>query len=286
MADIQHLFPSQDQLGEGPLWDYRQQQLFWVDIDGKRIHQLDLVTCIYTVFHIPVKVGVLGLRRSGGFVMATQNGFAFWQPETNEISYITDPEADKPLSRFNDGAVDRVGRFWAGSYGAKNNHLYRLDADLSVQRLASGLKIPNGIGWSPDNRYLYFTDSMKHKIYRYEFELETGQIRKRITWVDSEKQPGVPDGLTVDQEGNVWSARWDGWCIDVYNPAGRQIDKISVPVPRPTSICFGGPDLRTLYITSARGDLDDQVLNQAPLSGDLFRLEVEVQGLPEPLFVG
>mgnify|MGYP000908893849 FL=1 len=127
---------------------------------------------------------------------------------------------------------------------------------------------------------------MKHKIYRYEFELETGQIRKRITWVDSEKQPGVPDGLTVDQEGNVWSARWDGWCIDVYNPDGRQIDKISVPVPRPTSICFGGPDLRTLYITSARGDLDDQVLNQAPLSGDLFRLEVEVQGLPEPLFVG
>jgi sugar lactone lactonase YvrE len=228
----------------------------------------------------------LGLRRSGGFVMATQNGFAFWQPETNEISYITDPEADKPLSRFNDGAVDRAGRFWAGSYGAKSNHLYRLDADLSVQRLASGLKIPNGIGWSPDNRYLYFTDSMKHKIYRYEFELETGQIRKRITWVDSEKQPGVPDGLTVDQEGNVWSARWDGWCIDVYNPAGRQIDKISVPVPRPTSICFGGPDLRTLYITSARGDLDDQVLNQAPLSGDLFRLEVEVQGLPEPLFVG
>lgn len=210
MADIQHLFPSQDQLGEGPLWDYRQQQLFWVDIDGKRIHQLDPVTCIYTVFHIPVKVGVLGLRRCGGFVMATQNGFAFWQPETNEISYITDPEADKPLSRFNDGAVDRVGRFWAGSYGAKSNHLYRLDADLSVQRLASGLKIPNGIGWSPDNHYLYFTDSMKHKIYRYEFELETGQIRKRITWVDSEKQPGVPDGLTVDQEGNVWSARWDG----------------------------------------------------------------------------
>lgn len=286
MTIVEHFFPAHDLLGEGPLWDYRRQQLFWVDIDEKRIHRLDPETGQHQAYPTPVKIGAIGLRRAGGFILATQLGFAFWQPNSAEIQFSLDPEPDRPDSRFNDGAVDRGGRFWAGTLGAEENFLYRFDPDHSVQTLERGLKIPNGIAWSPDDRWMYLTDSLRRTIYRYAFDRQTGAITNRVAWIISSEESGVPDGLTVDQAGNVWSARWDGWCVDVYASNGKRIDQIALPVPRPTSIMFGGADFRTVFITSARGELDDATLAKAPLAGDVFTLNAEVPGLPEPLFEG
>ncbi len=198
-----------------------------------------------------------------------------------------DPEANKANTRFNDGAVDRMGRFWAGTLGdSYNNNLYRLDPDLSVHLMEKGVDISNGIGWSPDNRLMYFTDSSPKKIYVYDYDLATGEIENRRVFVDSADQPGVPDGMTVDADGYIWSARWGGWRINRYDPDGVLVGSIELPVEFPTSVMFAGSDLDRLYITSARVSIPQAMRAKRPLDGNLFVYEPGVRGIEEPFFAG
>jgi sugar lactone lactonase YvrE len=146
--------------------------------------------------------------------------------------------------------------------------------------------VSNGLGWSPDDRRFYFTDSGTRRIYVYDYDIETGAVAGRRTFVALPEGMGVPDGLAVDAEGFVWSAQWDGWCVTRYDPDGRVDRVINLPVPRPTSCAFGGPDLSTLYITSARIRLSAQQLAEAPLSGSVFALATATRGLPETPFAG
>lgn len=173
---------------------------------------------------------------------------------------------------FNDGAVDAQGRFWAGTLvGEANNSLYRLDPDGSVHLMDTGFGVPNGIGWSLDGQTMYFTDSSTSTIYAYAFEPEIGRISDRRALIDSSNRPGVPDGLTVDAEGHIWSARWGAGCVERYDPSGALVQTVRVPAMYPTSVAFGGPNLTDLYITSALFELPREERHNYPLDGDLFR---------------
>jgi sugar lactone lactonase YvrE len=292
MNEVEHVLAAQNRLGEGPVWSSGEQALYWVDIESHRFSRLVVATGTYDVFDVGVRVGVLALRSSGGLVMATKKGFAFWEPRTQALRLLVDPEADKPTNRFNDGAVDCQGRFWAGTMcevpeqrQGSEGSLYRLDADLSVHLMETGLTISNGIGWSPDNAVMYLTDTLVHAIYAYDFDPSTGRIENRRPFISTTDEAGFPDGLTVDSEGGIWSARWGGWKVTRYDPTGKGEREIHLPVAYPTSCAFGGEHLDELYITSARTALSEEQRKTQPYAGDLFRVKTGMKGLDQPKFV-
>ena len=283
---VEHVLSTKNQLGEGPVWHPDEKRLYWVDIQNNCFFRLDPDTGHVERFDAGLPVGCLGFREGGGLVLGTKNGFAFWEAKSETVDFITDPEAEWPETRFNDGAVDPQGRFWAGTLGREAAcGLYRLDPDLSLHTMETGISVANGIGWSPDHKTMYFTDSAPRMIYAYAFDPATGAIDNRRVFSHTPDEPGVPDGLTVDGEGFIWSARWGGWKLTRYDPHGKVERKVPMPVQRPTSCTFGGPELDELYITSARVGLTDGELKEQPLAGDLFRLKTDVKGMVEPKFL-
>lgn len=288
MNDVEHALAVQNDLGEGPQWNPDEGMLYWVDIMAGRFHRWNPTTGYHEVFEVGLPVGALVFRARGGLALATRDGFAFWDFEMRTPQFIADPEAGK-ASRFNDGKVDRQGRFWAGTMAdnrTPTGALYRLDPDLSVHTMVTGVTTSNGIGWSPDNKTMYYTDSPTRTIFAFDFDPATGAIAKRRTFAATPGSADVPDGLTVDSEGFVWSARWDGWRVVRYDPDGKVEREVRVPAQRVTSCMFGGANLDELYITSARTGLSAAQLKDQPLAGDLFRLKAGVKGLPEPKFAG
>jgi len=285
---IKAIVNCRNELGEGPLWNSAEGALYWVDIHKAQIQRYQPKSEQHTVFKMPFKVTALGLRKNGGFVCASEQGFSFWDASTGALKAICHPEQGKQGARFNDGKVDRSGRFWAGSMTAQgaSSALYRLDCDLKVTCMAQGITISNGIGWSPDNRRMYYVDSLRYRIYAYHFSPESGEIDKQQIFAQFEAQFGIPDGLTVDSQGFIWCAFYDGWKIVRFNPNG-QIDRvIEMPVARPTCPAFGGENLDELYVTSAIDGLTPKELEKQPNAGDLFVLQPGVKGLPEPKFAG
>jgi sugar lactone lactonase YvrE len=232
------------------------------------------------------------LRAAGGLILATRDGFAFWNEQQRALQYIVDPEADKPHNRFNDGAIDSRGRFWAGTMntsGARQpeGSLYRLDPDGSLHTMETGIYISNGIGWSPDDTIMYYTDTPRDTIYAYDYDAASGAISNRRIFVQTAAdQPGHPDGLTVDSEGYVWSAFWEGARIVRYTGSGQVDQVIQLPALRPTSCAFGGPNLDELYITSSGEAIPTDQQALYPFNGDLFRLKTDVKGLPMYRFGG
>lgn len=230
-------------------------------------------------FVVPVKSNAERL------VFADSSGFGSLDLQSGEITRMADPESGVLGNRFNDGKVDRAGRLWAGTIDDKcvrdSGSLYRLNLDGSVHRMASGFICSNGLGWSPDNTTLYFTDSMARTIWAYEFDLRSGTIGERRVFARLAASDGVPDGLTVDSEGYVWSAIWDGWRLIRYSPNGSIEREVTMPVQRPSSCMFGGPELNILYVTSACVELKWSELKRGPLAGALFALKCEVAGLTE-----
>lgn len=283
-----HLLCSQNILGEGPLWHAEEQHLYWVDILGKTIDRFKPETREQESFAVDSEVGVIALRKGGGFVTAGANGFGFWEPGQEKIETINDPEADQPDSRFNDGKVDRKGRFWAGTmtHAGAVSALYRLDTDLSIHTMETGLTISNGMDWRPDNQVMYLVDSLRYVIYAYDFDLESGEVSNRRVFVQLTKSYGIPDGLTVDREGCVWCAIYGGSRVTRFSPEGKILTEISLPVSQPTSCAFGGKDMNELFITSAWEGLSEEARKLEPEAGDLFVIKTDVQGRPEPKFMG
>ena len=284
---IERIVDSQDLLGEGPIWDVERRRLYWTDIDGGRYHLFEPSKGAHRTLMLGVKVGAIGLRERGGLILATQEGFAFHDPDADEPpEYLANPEADRPETRFNDAAVDPGGRFWAGSYGGERNTLYCLERSLDVRAVDSGFGVPNGIGWSLDDSVMYFTDSAAKTIYAYDFDAERGEIENRREFIVTQDESGVPDGLVVDAEGFVWSARFDGHRLERYDPGGVLERTIELEVQCPTSMAFGGPGSDELYVTSATKTLSEAKCRQQPLSGGLIRLWPGVKGRAEPRFKG
>lgn len=243
-------------LAEGPLWDVRLQQLWWVDIIGKAIHRYDPATGVDTRFEVPFMPGCLALREGGGLLVAGSGGFYLWD-ESGELQPLADPEGGR--YRMNDGKADPEGRFFAGSVGgdmgAGEGGLYLLDTRYHVHPRLKGVHISNGLDWSPDLKTMYFIDSTTRAVMAYDFELETGGMSnpRVITRIPT---PAVPDGMTVDAEGMLWVAQWMGGCVSRFHPdTGEEIGRIELPARRVSCPVFGGPQLRDLYVTTARLNL-------------------------------
>lgn len=288
MFEIEHVLSSQNILGEGPVWNPDEQAIYWVDIEGKTIQRFYPETGKLDLFTLPVAICAFGFREKGGMVVATAEGFAFWDPDSNRFDPIASPEAGKEGARFNDGKVDRQGRFWAGTMtpdGATSS-LYRLDPDLTVHKMESGVTISNGVGWSPDNRLMYFVDTMRRVINVYDFDPESGAISNKNVFYRISEDDGVPDGITVDQDGYIWCALCMGWKVIRIAPTGELDTEIKMPVWLPTSCAFGGKDLDELYITTGWVTMSAEQRKEQPYSGDLLRIRTQVKGVVEPKFKG
>lgn len=275
-----------NQLGEGPVWIEREQALYWVDIVvGKLFRHVGGATET-----VPIGQTLCSLvpRGGGGFIGGSRHGIVAISDEW-EITPILDPEPGQPHNRFNDGKVDRAGRFWAGTMDASETSatgsLYRFDADLTCSRIDSGYTVTNGPAFSPDGTILYHTDSGRQTIYAFDLD-PFGNATNRRLFLGFGEGDGYPDGMTVDAQGCLWVAFWDGWCIRRFSPQGEQLLEIPLPVQRPTSCAFGGADLDQLFVTSARRDLTPAELESQPQAGGLFRLRPGVAGLAELPFAG
>jgi len=229
-------------LGEAPTWDVSSQVLYWADLQRPAIFRWDLKHGQTGHWPMPKSLGCIAPTTDPGQLVFTDaQGFGFLDTETGDITRTINPDSHLPGTRFNDGKVDRKGRLWAGSADveetAPTGSLYRLDSDGSVYRKATGLICSNGIGWSPNNRTMYFTDSMVRTIWSYEFDLRTGELGERTVFVRVADDDGVPDGLTVDSEGYVWSALWDGWRVLRFNPDGVLEREFTFPYNAPPAAC-------------------------------------------------
>ena len=290
---VQHIAALKNQTGEGPLWSPAEKALYWVDIPGHAFYRLDSSSGQHQKFEMGFSIGAIGFAESGRLVMATKRGFALFDLTTQHLTWLGDPKGDKSYLRFNDGKVDRQGRFWAGTMFEEPSEdktgagcLYRLDPAGSIHLMEQGLFISNGIGWSPDNRTMYLTASTPQVLYAYDFDPVTGNISRRRPFVQYPATEGaaVPDGLTVDSEGYIWSASWGGWKVMRYDPQGHKVAEIKLPTQCPSSCAFGGADLNELYITSATSGLNTSEQAAQPFAGELFRVKVAAKGLLEPKF--
>ena len=279
--------PERDILGEGPVWDAAKRVLWWVDIPGKAIRRLNPTDGAVQCWSLDVEPGSVTPTGSGRLLVAARDGFRLFDPESGESQHLADPEESLPDNRFNDGKCDRQGRFWAGSMfdgdDGRSGSLYRIDPDLTVTQAFGGIGIPNSLCWSPDGATMYFAETLDRIIYAFEYDTATGTPHSRRVFAEV-PAPGYPDGSTVDREGFVWNAEYNGWRIVRYSPDGGIDRVVEMPVQSPTCCAFGGDDLDTLFVTSASRDVPDSELHNQPDAGGLFAVDVGSVGLPEAVF--
>lgn len=273
-------------LGEGPIWVEREQALYWVDIVAGKLFRL----ASYHIEELRPEQTLCSIvpRASGGFVGGSLSGLVIISSEFI-VSPLAHPEAAYPANRFNDGKVDRAGRFWAGTMdrteAGASGSLYRLDPDLTCTRIDSGYTVTNGPAFSIDGRRMYHTDSGRQTIFAFDLD-GAGNASNRRVFARFGEGDGYPDGMTVDAEDGLWVAFWDGWCIRRFSPQGEQLEEIAMPVQRPTSCAFGGEHLDKLFVTSARRDLTPDELEHQPQAGGLFCFRPGVAGTAELPFAG
>ncbi len=279
----QNILDARARLGEGPVWDAVDQKLLWVDVYNHRVHQFDPATGHNRYFDTGEVVSALAPSAPDHLLIALKDSLADLNLQTGDIKTLVQLDLSSRVdTRCNDGKCDPQGRFWIGTVSdtPEQAALYRYDPDGSVELMETGLTISNGLGWSPDGQIFYLTDSFQHKIFAYDFDGDAGTISNRRVLVDLSHESVEPDGLTIDTAGNLWSALWDGWAIACFDPTGKELWRVKMPVPRPTSVTFGGPELSDLYITSAAVGLTQKEVQQCYTAGDLFRVATESKGMP------
>lgn len=280
---------SQAFLGEGPHWNTAEQKLEWVDILEPAAHISVPEAGIDNKVQLPEIVGAMVPRKRGGHIAVTQYGFRAVDISSGKMTPIAAPE-DMTGLRFNDGKCDAKGRFWAGTVALdaspNRGSLYCLEENGKLRKVLDGLHISNGIGWNADSTRMYLTDSGERTIYVFDYDLASGRLENQRVFARLNDDDGSPDGLAVDSEGGVWSAIWDGWRVVRFDADGVIDRVVDLPVPRPTSCAFGGPDLKTLYVTSARIRLSSSLLAEAPLSGSVFAIDAGIRGVPVATFAG
>ncbi len=275
-------------VGEGPVWDARIGRVAWVDIPGARLY-LTAPGGETTTIQLASPIGSVVLRASGGYVGALADGF--WAiADDGMVERLADVQSERPDLRFNDGKCDPQGRFWAGTMALDHRDgagaLYRLDTDLSVHRMVDDISISNGLDWSQDSRTMYYVDTHTQRIDRFDFDPASGAIDGRRPFVAIDPADGSPDGLTIDAEGGIWLALWDGWVVRRYLPDGTIDREIRLPVSEVSCPVFGGADLDELYITTAWEQLSEEQHAAEPLAGGLFRARPGVRGRAATAFAG
>jgi sugar lactone lactonase YvrE len=291
MNDAEHYLSVQNELGETPIWVPQEKALYWVDFIRNTIFRVDVKTRMQESFKPDMPVRGLCRRNSDSWLVITAAGLAFWDSGSNKCELIVDPYDDQPDLELNDGAIDRQGRLLVGSFNsaqpdASDGSLYRLDSDRSLHKLDKNIALSNGIALSPDGKTLYASEMSAYRINAYDYDTGTGTVSNRRVFVTIPQDAGKPDGLTVDSQGFVWAAHWGGWRVARYDPAGKLEREIRLPVELVTCMGFGGENLNDLFITTAWYDLSDQQRKDQPLAGDLFRVQTDIKGIAEPLFLG
>jgi len=279
------------QLGEGPVWDASRGLLFWVDILKGHVHAIDPVTGVRAWFDAGDPVGAVGLTRSGRLVLALTDGFALADHDGRGLTRVPGFAIDGALLRFNDGKPDPWGNFCAGTMawdesGVPPGSLYRLRPDGTVTELFGDVGLSNGLDWSDDLRIFYYADSNSGGVDVFDTDPDTGEMSGRRRLVTVEAADGIPDGLTLDAEGCVWLAVWDSGELRRYTPDGRLDTVVRLPARQVTCPAFGGDDLSTLYITTAREGYTEADLREQPHAGDIFACTPGVTGRPPFLFDG
>lgn len=280
-------------LGEGPVWDVREQALYFVDTLAGTLWRYEPDSAQFQSWQTPGLLGSIALRERGGAVLALGHGFHFFDFNTGQATLIADPQAAGGATQFNDGKTDRRGRFFAGTVHKRATEpqaaLYRLDADQSVHEVDSGIVISNGPCWSPDGNTFYFADSMRQDIYAYDYDADTGNVSNRRVFANTAALGGIPDGATVDRDGRLWSAICNGGKIVCYRPDGVVETVIEAPRELVSSVMFGGANLDELYCTSIDAAQMPKEFGCDPEDGggELFVIRgLGVTGLPESRFAG
>jgi sugar lactone lactonase YvrE len=274
-------------LGEGPVWCELEQALYWVDIRRHLIRRYIPESGQTDTWETPELVSCFALRKQGGLLVALRSRLAFFNPATGSTEPVAAPEVGKSDIRFNDGKCDPAGRFVVGSMNDVSRNpvgsLWSLERSSS-RALLRGCRIPNGLAWSPDGSRMYFSDTLDGEVWSFDYDVTSGEIENRRTFVRI--GGGGPDGATVDGDGFYWCAIYGGWRVERYAPNGRLDRTINVPVQNPTSCAFGGRNLDTLYVTTARQRLSPEALAAQPLAGAILAVDVgiSIRGLPAVRF--
>ena len=287
MDTVECVLRAEALLGEVPVWSSRDRLLYWVDIRAPALHALDIGSGTDRSWPMPEPIGAVAIHAEGGLLLALASGLARFDPQTAALEMVQPIEADIQTSRLNDGRCDRRGRFWVGSMNRATpdgrGSLYRYDPDGSLHHLFGGIEVPNGLAFSPDGNTMYFWDTPTRRLQAFPLDPATGALGPARLFAES-AGPGNPDGAVTDAEGCLWVAHFDGARLTRYRPDGGVDRVIELPVDRPTACCFGGDDLDTLFVTSARINMDPAALQRSPLSGSVFAIRPGVRGLPEPIF--
>ncbi|MES2977479.1 MAG: SMP-30/gluconolactonase/LRE family protein [Pseudomonadota bacterium] len=293
-----------NELGESPFWHPDEQSLYWVDIPARKLCRLAPSQGEEPqTWAMPMEPGSIAPARSGGLVLSLRDGFYRAPGWGGELQRLTKAEHDISTTRFNDGKADPVGRFWAGTMyeprTAAKAELFSIDCRHGqpvLERKAVGATIANGLAWSPDGATIYWTDTTRHLIRAWDWNATTNAMSRERTfhaWAGKPPgwQPGMagyggrPDGAAVDSEGNYWVAMFEGGRVVKLSPHGEELASFAVPALCPTMPCFGGPELKTLYVTTARAGRGAEELARYPDSGCVFSMPVSVPGLPVNFFV-
>lgn len=277
------------QVGEGPVWDVAEQALYYIDILEKKVFRWDPASGDLRTWAVPDMIGSMALREQGGAIVALVSGVHVLDFESSAVEPFALMEPADPNIQLADGKVDRAGRFVFGTSHRKAQEpvggLFSLGTDGAIAQLDSGIILGNGPCWSPDNSTLYHADSMRHLIYAYDYDLESGSVANRRAFFDTSDYGPIPDGATVDTDGNIWVAICEGGVVLCLTPTGKVERVIEMPVKAPASCMFGGPHLDILYVPS----IDPSFLGRAatPQDGMTFAIHgLGVKGLPEPRYAG
>jgi sugar lactone lactonase YvrE len=277
-----------NELGEGPSWDPSARALLWVDILRKEIHRYSVDDSRHEVRELGVTVTAIVPRDAVGYALTLENSIAVTAAWDKPLRPLAQVDHGPHPCRMNDAKCDSRGRLWAGSMALDSKPgagaLYRFDPDGSAHRMLSDVTISNGLGWSPDDRWMYYVDTGRKSIDVFSFDATDGSISHRRTLVSIPTEQGLPDGLAVDSEGSIWLALWGGGAVHRYSPNGDLVEIVDIPATQVSSCAFGGRDLRDLFVTTAATGLSRSGSTLA--EGGLFRVRVRTPGLPTNPFRG
>jgi sugar lactone lactonase YvrE len=276
-------------LGECPTWDHREQTLYWIDVLEKALFRRGGDGAVRR-WELSDHPGSIAVRGSREVLIAFRRGISLFDTGTGKETPIDCPGVDFGKERFNDGACDPLGRFWVGTMDRRLSEpvggLFCLDDALTLRKAADDVTISNGIAWSPDGRTLYHTDSFTRQIRAHDFDMASGSVAARRVFADFTKLGGTPDGCAMDEAGRLWAVDAHGARILVLASDGALVDEIAAPAARPSSLAFGGADMRTLFVTTMRHDLSMEALERSPASGAVFSARSETAGTQQPRFAG